>query len=209
MAANVTTIGPCRCRIPPSLIRVAILGSGHLGHALGTLLGSRADIDTTIWGRSWARATVLNLTGFVRGEVAVVGRVRAEPDLVAAIEYAEVIIVTVPSYASASLACDLHDEAKACAVLLFWEGTGKSIRTLRADHLAIPLLAGLQRSPILSRIRERGASVDILGFAPASSPHCCRATTARLREQFFRALFRVSSGSPRVTTASRCLSAIR
>ncbi|MDJ0629991.1 MAG: NAD/NADP octopine/nopaline dehydrogenase family protein [Rhodobacter sp.] len=146
------------------MIRVSILGFGNIGHAVCALLGRLPTLDVTVWGRSIASRQEVDVVGLSQGRVACAGRASKEPDLRAATQAAEVIIVATPAYAAWSIAERALRHARSCKLLVVWEGTGQSVRRFGEGLSPGFSIAGLQRSPIIAQIAGRDKSVEIHGI---------------------------------------------
>lgn len=145
------------------MIRVAILGSGNVGHALGALLGSRPELDVVLWGRRLPRRAPLTLRCFgVKGTYAL-GTVLAEPLLRRAISGAEVVVLALPAHVRDQILAQACGRLRDAALLVAWEGLGRFSESLREHRIDGPIAVGLQRSPLLCRTRRRWHSVEIHG----------------------------------------------
>ncbi|MES2940563.1 MAG: NAD/NADP octopine/nopaline dehydrogenase family protein [Pseudomonadota bacterium] len=154
------------------MTRVALLGAGNIGHALAALLGSRAELEVTLWSPSVVRARPLRIALLHRAGVHTVGMVRAEPSLEAATEGASVVITTVPTHARAGVLRQAAARLHGAALVLAWEGSGWLERELRDCGIERPVVAGFQRSPFFARVRERWKTVDFLGARDRSVAAC-------------------------------------
>ena len=145
------------------MIRVAILGSGNVGHALGAFLGSRSELDVVLWGRRLPRRAALTLRCFgVKGTYAL-GTVLAEPMLSRAISGAEVVILALPAHVRDRILAQVCGRLRDAALLVAWEGLGRFSESLREHRVDGPIAVGLQRSPLLCRTHRRWQSVELHG----------------------------------------------
>jgi opine dehydrogenase len=145
------------------VINIAVLGSGPIGHALGALLGSRPEYRVRLWGRRVPRRVPLTLECFGREGLYAVGAVSAEPSIRRAVDGAEIVVITVPAHVRHRVLDRIADRVRNSSLLLAWEGMGRFAESLRSLRIGGPVIVGLQRSPILSRIRRPWQSVEILG----------------------------------------------
>ncbi|MGP9819921.1 NAD/NADP octopine/nopaline dehydrogenase family protein [Salinarimonas sp. NSM] len=142
---------------------VAILGSGGIGLALAALLGGRADLEVSLWGR---RAVGLGSRTFRcvnAGATCAAGRATVRPDPRSAVHDAAVVVLAVPTDARPDLLRMLAGAMPACRVLLAWEGTGPFREELAAIDALWPACAGLQRSPLVARPLADGTGCDLRG----------------------------------------------
>lgn len=151
------------------MIRVAILGSGPVGQALAAFIGVQPHCDVRLWGRSLGRPGRLSIDAVGTGTVGTDKVVHARGLAIAtataheAVRDAEVVVLAMPTHVHASVLTPLASALDRCALLLAWEGTGRVPETLRALGLRGPAIAGLQRSPVLCRLRRHRREVEILG----------------------------------------------
>jgi hypothetical protein len=154
-------------RAPPDgdspLIRIAVLGAGHIGDALVALLGARPEFEVVLWGRRLRRCGELEVTAFGEAGIYAVGSAIAEPSLARAVDGAEVVVCTVPAHVRWHLLRRIARRLDACLLLVAWEGMGRFAESVRALGFDPRLAVGFQRSPMLCRRRERHRSVEILG----------------------------------------------
>ena len=80
---------------------------------------------------------------------------------------AEIVIIAVPTHARQQVLGAIAEDLAACTLLLSWEGTGPFREFLRTLAIDGPVCAGLQRSPIVARVRHYGLSCDLLGVRSA------------------------------------------
>jgi hypothetical protein len=137
------------------LIRVAILGGGHIGLALAALLGAREGCEVRLWGRSLPREGELRID--LRSPPAVAGSLYARADVMlcdapdTAVADADAVVLAVPVHVRDALLASLSSVLQACRLLLIWEGCGRLAETVEAIGLSRPAIVGLQRSPLLCR----------------------------------------------------------
>ena len=153
----------CTCPV----ITVTILGFGPIGHALCALLGQKPGIRTVVWHRSGKNRRDITITGLTGKTPACSGTAHIEPDLETACKTADVIVMAMPSFASASLLPDVVRFVRSCSLILAWEGTGWSLPAARTQVPPGQTVAGLQKSPIVARVIEREEKVEFLGVRTA------------------------------------------
>lgn len=145
------------------VIRVAILGTGNIGHALAALLGARAAFEVVLWGRDVEKSAVAGIAACGEGGIYAVGAATTEPSLVRAVDGADVVISAVPAHVRHRLLKRIRGHLNSCILLLAWEGMGCFAESVEELGIRPQIAAGLQRSPILCRRREAYRSVEILG----------------------------------------------
>lgn len=145
------------------MIRIGILGGGHVGHALAALLGAQPGLSVRIWGRSLRKPAHLTLRACGPAGTIAVGAAISERSARRAVDGADIVVVTVPTHVRHAILSSVASDLGACMVLVAWEGTGRFADSLRELRIHAPAAAGLQRSPLVCRIRRRGRSVEILG----------------------------------------------
>ncbi|UVK35719.1 NAD/NADP octopine/nopaline dehydrogenase family protein (plasmid) [Mesorhizobium sp. AR10] len=144
------------------MVKVAIIGSGSVGHTLAAILGARPELDVALWGRRWERAQSRELMCFGENGTYAIGVATVENDLGTAVRNADMIVLAVPTPARHDILGEIADRIANCALLLSWEGTGRFAQSL-IDLKIHAVSAGLQRSPIICRIRQPGSSVELIG----------------------------------------------
>lgn len=150
-----------------STTRVAVIGGGGIGHALASLLGARPELTVLVYARYWENTGERTFTCYNDRSPCMVGRAFATDDLHGAVRGTDIVIITVPTHARHELLGKIAKSLNACALLLSWEGTGPFLNSVQACAIDRTICAGLQRSPILARIREHGTSCDLLGLRSA------------------------------------------
>lgn len=146
------------------MIKVAILGSGNIGQALAAFLGSRPEIQVVLWGRRWTGPVELCLSAHGPSATYAIGMAVADPILRRVIDGADVAIVTVPTHIRHRVLALGADRLNNCSLLIAWEGTGRFRESLHELGIVRPIAIGLQRSPILCRVRRPGRAVEIHGI---------------------------------------------
>lgn len=170
------------------MMRVAVLGSGSIGHALAVFLGARPDLRVVIWGRRWRLSGMRNLICF-HGDVACfAGRAIAEGEIRRAVQGSDVVIITVPTHARPQILHEIAQDIGSCSFLLSWEGTGPFRESLSEFSIEGPICAGLQRSPIVARLRHRGRSCDLLGIRGSVVAAAIKPGDRKVAQEFLTAL---------------------
>ena len=144
-------------------MRIAILGSGHIGHALGALLGSRPEFQVKLWGRKVRTRTSLVLRCVGSQSVYAIGRVLTEPALRKAVDGADMVVLAVPAHVRKLILSRIAGQLRCCLVLVAWEGMGRFAETIGDLGISVPACVGLQRSPIVCRTEMRWRSVEMIG----------------------------------------------
>lgn len=145
------------------MTKVVVIGAGNIGQALAAFLGSRPELHVVIWGRRWASPAELTLTVYGAEGTYAIGTAFAEPSLRRALEGADVAIIAVPTHVRRRVLEQAAPRLTDCAMLVSWEGTGWFREHLKELGIERPIAVGLQRSPILCRVRSNGQSVEIFG----------------------------------------------
>lgn len=145
------------------MIRVAVLGTGNIGHALAALLGARQGFQVSLWGRDLERRALVGITAYGELGIYAVGSATTEPVLRRAVDGADVVVCAVPAHARHSLLKRIRRHLDSCSLLLAWEGMGRFAESIEELGIRPQIGAGLQRSPMLCRKREAYRSVEILG----------------------------------------------
>jgi opine dehydrogenase len=83
--------------------------------------------------------------------------------LAEAIRDADVVVLTVPTHGRRRILERAKRQLNQCSLLITWEGTGWFREDLVELGIGSPMAVGLQRSPLMSRIRQLGEKVEILG----------------------------------------------
>jgi hypothetical protein len=92
-----------------------------------------------------------------------VGAVSAEPSIGRAVDGADIVVIAVPAHVRHGILDRIAGRVRNSSLLLAWEGMGRFTESLRGLRIAGPVVVGLQRSPLLCRIRRPWRSVEILG----------------------------------------------
>jgi opine dehydrogenase len=145
------------------LTKVVIIGAGNIGHALAALLGARPELRVVIWGRRWSDEAELTITAFGPEGIYAVGAVTAEKALERAVEGADVALIAVPTHCRRQVMSQVAAQLNRCSLVVAWEGTGRFREHLIELGIVQPVVVGLQRSPILCRVRSSGRSVELFG----------------------------------------------
>ncbi len=186
------------------MIRVGILGGGHIGLALAALLGAREGCRVGMWGRSLPQHGHLRVDAWAAATASAPARrcARAEVQACdapeAAIAGADVVVLAVPAHVRAALLRPLVPALADCRLLLAWEGSGRLAETVDALGLQRPTIVGLQRSPLLCRAtpapqaqtdaaRSR-RTVRILGVRDSVVAACLRRSDIAHARRVLRAL---------------------
>lgn len=145
------------------MTKVVIIGAGNIGHALAALLGARPELRVVVWGRRWTAEAELAITAFGPEGTYAVGAVTAETSLERAAEGADVALIAVPTHVRRRVMQQIAPQLNECALLVAWEGTGWFRENLNELGIVRPVVVGLQRSPILCRVRRSGQLVELFG----------------------------------------------
>ena len=135
----------------------------------------------TLWGRRWSATEELTISVYGSEGVYAIGTAVAEPSLARAAEGADIALIAVPVDARRRVMEEAADALNECALLVAWEGMGWFREHLQELGLKRPLAVGLQRSPILCRVRSIGRAVEVFGTrsevvaAPTEPAHRVRA----------------------------------
>lgn len=145
------------------MIRIAVLGSGHVGHALAGLLGANCSLEVVLWGRSLERSHEVAITVAGTEGLHAVGRVNLETSLLRAVHTASIVVIAVPAHVRHDLLRRIRGSLVSCVLLLAWEGMGKFSESVQALNIRAGIAVGLQRSPLVCRVKELHKAVTILG----------------------------------------------
>jgi hypothetical protein len=145
------------------VIRITVIGGGNVGHALGSLLGSRPEFCVSLWARRLRRPLRLALRAFGSGGTYALGVVWAEPSLDKAVDGADVVVLAIPAHVRHQVLTRIAGLLRNCTLLLAWEGMGRFTESLCELGISGPVPVGLQRSPLICRTRQLWRSVEILG----------------------------------------------
>lgn len=189
------------------MIRVGILGGGHIGLALAALLGAREDCRVRMWGRSVPQSASLRIDAWASATASMPAHLCARAEVQAcdtpeaAIADADLVVLAVPAHARSALLRPLAPALADCRLLLVWEGSGRLAETVDALDPRPSAIVGLQRSPLLCRAApapqaQAGAvrgrrTVRILGVRDSVVAACLRGSDTAYARRVLRALLPV------------------
>lgn len=189
------------------MIRVGILGGGHIGLALAALLGAREECRVRMWGRSLPQCESLRIDAWAAATASMPAHLCARAEVQAcdapeaAVAGADLVVLAVPTHLRAALLRPLVPALADCRLLLAWEGSGRLAETVDALDLRQPAIVGLQRSPLLCRAApapqaRAGATrnrrtVRILGVRDSVIAACLRRRDTAYAQRVLRAVLPV------------------